>query len=181
MSFPSVRRGVRVASLLGTWCAVVGCGATGLDWVAEARLDSAEPRASVHSATGARWAGPAAIPAAADPELALEAHPRLNRTITLGEMVVAAPAGATDSAPPGFAVTVNNYNSVNVSTPNNGYGYGYFAPSRAAQGFSVSPGTMASRASGSGIQPGQNWPAVSAPGTSFPYRSAPASPWGRTQ
>jgi hypothetical protein len=177
-----VRGGVRLGSLLSALCALAGCGATGLDWVAEARLDSAEPQSNASGTANSRWTGPALIPATVELQATLELRPRLNRTITLGELDVAPPASAADRALPGVVVTVNNYNSTNGSTPAYGYGYGYIAASRAARGGSVPDlGSTGSRSAGSGLAPGQNWPAVSAAGPSFPYHTAPASPWGRSQ
>lgn len=157
-----------------------GCGATGLDWVGAAHLEAASQQqvSSAHSSSFA--AAPfASIPATA--EQANEARPRLNHTVTLGEIdasVVELSGGpAAPSAP---TVIVNNYNQVNVGTP--AFGYGNYRYSRASGGFS--PGHVTpyrSESSSSSPLPGQSWPAVADHGPSFPYQAAPASPWTRTQ
>ena len=176
---------VRGVAALATSLALVGCGATGLDWVAEAHLDPGTQR-TAESSANTRWTGPAPIPAATDlepvPEPAAEARPRLNRTITLGEVdVVASSAPAPGNAiGPGVSVTINNYNSASPMAP--AYGYSAVGYGRSARSFSVgdAPRSGASSVT-SAPQPGQNWPAAPDYGSSFPYRSAPASPWARTR
>jgi len=182
MQSSSIRRAAR-ALLVCSSCLCAGCGATGLAWVGEAQLET-EQQQSVSAAhvSSSRSVISGSIPATAE-QYSNEARPRLNHTVTLGEVdVVAAPARA-DSGPaafPGPAVIVNNYNQVNVVTPAFGYAnYGYW---RTSPGFSpgrVTANPLAPRASGP--QAGQNWPAVADHGPSFPYASAPASPWTRTQ
>ena len=88
--------------------------------------------------------------------------------------------GSATSGGAGVSVTVNNYNVMNA--PSLGYGYarssspGYFRGSLGSPSYSrPSVGSVSSSP-----QPGQNWPAVSDNGPSYPFRSAPASPWSRT-
>ncbi|HEY0469324.1 MAG TPA: hypothetical protein VGC79_34270, partial [Polyangiaceae bacterium] len=166
-------------SLLGLCSA---CGATGLDWVGEAHLESmSQQRVTAVEASSMAAAVPGSIPAAAE-QSASESRPRLSHTVTLGEIdVVAAPAAA-EPAFAGQSVIVNNYNQVNV-TP--AFGYGSYGYSRAGQyGAGFSPGHVSphrSESSTSGPLPGQNWPAVADHGPSFPYATLPASPWTPTR
>ena len=176
---PSSLRRVTHCLLFGSLCACVACGATGLDWVGEAHLESASQQQLnvVHASTfGATTTG--SIPAGAEPS---ESRPRLNRTVTLGEVDVAATQSDTSRAGlPAPTVVVNNYNQVNVVTP--AFGYGNYRYSRGSAGFS--PGYVAPyRPSPSAPSPlpGQNWPAVADHGPSFPYQASPAVPWSRTQ
>jgi hypothetical protein len=172
---------VACAVLFGWASLCAGCGATGLDWVGEAHRESAQQqqRFSAVHVSSSSGAEAVVIPARVE-EPSSAPRPRLNRTVTLGEIDVVTTrteAGPVTSGPP---VIVNNYNQVNV-TPSYGYAsYGYrgFSP-----GFSPGHGTAGpSRPpSASGPLPGQNWPAVADHGPSFPYKSAPASPWTRTQ
>ncbi len=151
----------------------------GLDWVAEAHPRSAQEQrlnaAHLSSSSAAQFSP---IPVTAEQELS-EPRPRLNHTVTLGEIdVVATQSGAAPETSPGPTVIVNNYNQVNVATP--ALGYGSFGYARAPLGFSPGRVTGAPARSGaSGPQPGQNWPAVGDHGPSFPYAPAPASPWTR--
>jgi len=160
------------------------CGATGLDWVSEAHSASASaqrvneaPPFSVAPASATT-----AIPATAE-QSPTDSRPRLNHTVTLGE-IDAPPASAPADRSSGPALIVNNYNQVNVMTPTFGYGgYGGYGYSRIPAGFSpghVTPYPTHSAAS-SGPLPGQNWPAIADHGPSFPYQALPASPWTRTR
>jgi len=173
----SLRCAARCA-LFSSLYSCVGCGATGLDWVAEAHLESAQLQRVHVASSGA--AASALIPATAEQNSA-DSRPRLNRTVTLGEIDAAATRTAAGPAPSlGPSVNVYNYNQVNVVTPGFGYtNYGYL---RSTPGFS--PGRVTatpSRSSAPGPLPGQNWPSVADHGPSFPYSASPASPWTRTQ
>jgi hypothetical protein len=103
----------------------------------------------------------------------------LNHTITLGE--VDATSSGDPAAPaygPSVSVTINNYGQ--SSAPGYAGYYGGYVGFGAARGASFARGggvTASPRAGSSSMQPGQNWPAVADHGSSFPYRSAPASPW----
>ncbi len=147
------------------WC--TACGASGLDWVAEGPVVSiAQPHAHEVEASSVARVMPGSIPASTE-QSANEPRPRLNHTVTLGEIdVVTAPTEASNGAA-GPSVIVNNYNQVNLATP--AFGYGYYGYARPPAGFS--PGRVApypSRASASGPLPGQNWPAVADLSSSFP-------------
>jgi len=182
MPSSSICRAARV--LLGSAAYLcVGCGATGLDWVGEAQLESTQQQSvSAARISSSRAVVPGSIPATAEQDSS-EPRPRLNHTVTLGEVDAVAlqePTAAGRSALPGPAVIVNNYNQVNLVTP--GYGYGSFGYWRGSPGFSPGRVTGSPLSShSSGPQAGQNWPAVADHGPSFPYASAPASPWTRTQ
>jgi len=178
MPSSSLRRVTRCVQF-GSLYACVACGATGLDWVGEAHLESASQQQVnvVHASTfGA--ANSASIPATAEEN---ESRPRLNRTVTLGEVDVAPTQSDTSRAGfPGPSVVVNNYNQVNVVTP--AFGYGSYGYSRGSARFS--PGFVSPYRPSSGAPsplPGQNWPAVADHGPSFPYQATPAVPWTRTQ
>jgi hypothetical protein len=180
MQTSSIGRVVCWARLCSVWLCV-GCGATGLDWVAEAHLESARlQRVNSVQEIRSREAAPGSIPATAE-QNATDSRPRLNRTVTLGEIdVVASRVGAAASPVAGPSLNVYNYNQVNVVAPGFGYAnYGYF---RGSPGFLPGGVTVApARSNASGPLPGQNWPAVADHGPSFPYLASPASPWTRTQ
>ena len=161
--------------------ALGGCGATGLDWAAEAPLEPSSERMA-ESRINPSAAGPASIPVSTDPDPTADARPRLSHTVTLGEVNAVPPVARAPAIPTGtgVSVTVNNYNSVSRVVPAYGSsGVGYGSVTR-----SVSVGNAPRSGSSStalALQPGQNWPAVPDYGSSFPYRSAPASPWARTR
>lgn len=169
--------------LLGAWLLLVvtGCGATGLAWVAESETSVARPT-EAPSADGQIMRPSAVIPARAEQEpmaSAGDARPRLNHTVTLGELNVQSPSASPLSAP-AVSVTVNNYST--LATPVGGYGYANFGYGRGTGTFYGAADAVRSRgASPSGPQAGQSWPAIADHGSSFPYRSAPASPWARAQ
>jgi hypothetical protein len=178
MSRPPSHCAARIGLLLVlAGIGTAGCGATGLDWVDESEVP---PRASGHEYLVApRASEPVPALATQEEEPAVEAHPRLSRIVTLGEIDVAPVAeGAAPAPGSGVSVTINNY------TSQGGYGYGYAGVGfgRSSQRSSSARGTSgAARSSASGPQIGQNWPSVADHGSSFPSRSAPASPWARTQ
>jgi hypothetical protein len=77
----------------------------------------------------------ASIPATTE-DNASESRPRLNHTVTLGEIDVApVQAEAGQGAFAGPSLIVNNYNQVNVVSPGYGYGYGNYGYSRNPAGF----------------------------------------------
>jgi len=180
-----IRSCSRAGLTLALGYTLVGCGATGLDWVDQPESASGWTNAEqqhIANTPVSRSSAPASeIPAVTDAEPAPENHQRLNHTITLGE-VDAAAAGEQAASPygPSVSVTINNYGQAGASGPAYGGYYGGYAGFGAARGggFGRSGGvTAASRSGSSSMQPGQNWPAVADHGSSFPYRSAPASAW----
>jgi len=167
--------------LLSTPCLCFGCGATGLDWVGEAHLESASQQRAKGVYLASNQAPISTSVAAINEQSSVEPRPRLNHTVTLG--AIDATAMHSDAGPqalPAPSVIVNNYNQVNLVTPAFGYAnYGYFP---VPGGFS--PGHVAphpAEPSVSGPLPGQNWPAVADHGPNFPYSTLPASPWTRTR
>ena len=181
MPTPWTHRAVRIGLLGGSLLVVTGCGATGLDWVAESVPVVARPSERT-SAGGRTTQASAVIPATAEQAstaLAGDARPRLNHTVTLGELDAPSPSASPASAP-AVSVIVNNYNT--VATPVGGYGYANFGYGRGMGTFYGAAGAPRSGGpSTSGPQAGQSWPAIADHGSSFPYRSAPASPWARAQ
>jgi hypothetical protein len=159
--------------VLGASWLLAGCGATGLDWVDEAHV----ARPSTTSSSNQQLAVTSVIPATVELEPETPPRPRLNHTVTLGEIDVAASERAP-GAPYGAvgpSVTINNYNVMNASTPGYSYGYSGVGYGRSAPSFS---GGRAPASSTPALAPGQHWPTISDHGPSFPYRSGPASPWG---
>lgn len=161
---------------------LAGCGATGLSWVGEAHVQATQH--TVSSASSVQ--SPArVIPAPAQQAGEDAPRPRLSRTVTLGEseLMGQSARGSNGAAPSsGTSVTINNYNVLNAPTVGYGYtrGYGSFggySGSLGSRSYS-SPGFSSARSSSS-PQPGQNWPAISDHGPSFPLRSAPAPQWSR--
>jgi hypothetical protein len=142
---------------------------------------SAEQRSIANAPVPASSPADPAIPAVAEAEPPPENHQRLNHTVTLGEVNVSPPSDQPPSPyGPNVSVTINNYGSAGGSAPGYaGYygGYAGFATARGGSYARASSVTGASRASGSAMQAGQNWPSIADHGSSFPYRSAPASPW----
>jgi hypothetical protein len=162
----------------------VGCGVTGLTWVDEPEPASAWAGSQPYSlgSTPASRASSATIPARTEAAAARENHPRLNHTVTLGEVYVAAPEEEHATSPfgPPVSVTINNYGPPGAAVPiYSGYYSGFVGFAGAGSRLPPSEGAVirASRSAPSSMQPGQNWPAVFDHGSSFPYRSAPASPW----
>lgn len=143
----------------------LGCAATsGREWL-NTPIDAASP-SGISEAT----------PLIDSPE----ARPRLRETVTLGESYALATGDAYGPAPAaaaGVQVNVSTY----VPVTNNYYGgYGYAGlgyvyandpvRDRPAAGHSSQPPPL---------QPGQNFAPPPSYGPSFPFRSAPASPWAR--
>jgi hypothetical protein len=104
-----------------------------------------------------------------------DARPRLRQTVTLGESYALATSDAYRPAPAaaaGVHVNVSTY----VPVTNNYYG-GY--------GYAYTNGPLLDRPSAGHpsqpppLQPGQDFAPPPSYGPSFPFRSAPASPWAR--
>src|SRR5689334_21088050 len=101
MPSSSLRRVTRWV-LLGWLASCAGCGATGLDWVGEAHLESASlQRVNAEHSSSVVAPPSVAIPATAEPS---DSRPRLNHTVTLGEVDVAATQSAAASSSPGPTV-----------------------------------------------------------------------------
>src|SRR5450432_4425514 len=104
-----IRSCSRAGLTLALGWTLVGCGATGLDWVDQPESasgwTSAEQRSIANTPMPRANAQSSQIPAVTEPEPAPESHPRLNHTITLGE-VEAAPPGEQAASPYGPSVSV---------------------------------------------------------------------------
>ncbi len=173
--------GYRLLALAGI--GTVGCGATGLDWVAEPETP---PRASDHEYLAApRAPEPRSLCwRRSEEELVAGGSIRAGVALLLpGEIDDAylVAEGAAPGAGSGVSVTINNYTSTGAGYGYAGYGYAGYGYARSSGFGARSTVSGASRSSGSGPQIGQNWPSVADHGSSFPSRSAPASPWARTQ
>jgi len=98
-------------------------------------------------------------------------RPRLDRTVTLGEVFTGTSQRAEVAPAPSGApvnVTVNNYSS----SPS-GYYDGYFAaPVIIDEARRGRPNTAPRP-----TQPGQDWPKLPSYGPAFPYKTVPADPW----
>jgi len=169
-----VTLGVLAVMVGGAW----GCGATGLAWVhePESGVDLGPPPASVPRA-GSFRSDPPELAAATVAAPQSQASRRLDRTITLGgegTAVAALPSEGTTDARSSTTI-VNVYVGSPASTP--AY-YGTFGPSfaTAVPSFGVAR-TVAVQGMAPSLRPGLDWPAVPNHGSSFPYRTAPASPW----
>ncbi len=182
MSTPWTPRAVHLGLLLAALAGSTGCGATGLDWVGEAETPAHATEPTDLNRPVAPQQAAVLIPATAEQEPQADARPRLSHTVTLGEIDVQPPSAPAASGAAGVSVTINNYTT--VGAPGGGYGYASFGYGRGQSVFSGSGGaarSSSSSAPGSGPQAGQSWPTIADHGSSFPYRSAPASPWARTQ
>jgi len=111
-------------------------------------------------------------------DLTARSRPRLDRTITLGEVhaVASEPAEAKEASAAPVSVTINNY----VAAPTGydggyygGYYGGYLAAPIIAGGARPGLPHPAPRTT----QPGQDWPKPPSYGPAFPFKTAPASPW----
>ena len=160
---------------------LAGCASTtGRGWVGEAHYDQS-------SVIDSSQAQRTSIPATAELEPQADVRPRLNHTVTLGEIDVAPAERGADAAPGagtawgGPSVTINNYNVMNAATP--AYGYGYVSSGYARTSPSFSTGSIPRSGGGSAgtMTPGKNWPTIADHGPSFPYHAGPASPWSRPQ
>ncbi len=100
---------------------------------------------------------------------------RLDRPVTLGEVVDSGGVPAAAAAPgpsPTVIVNVNNTGQPVYA------GYGYLGASALVDRGYGQTGGQVSRSGSSSIVPGQNFPAPPSYGPSFPYSTSPASPWG---
>lgn len=102
-----------------------------------------------------------------------QARPRLDRTVTLGEVHAGYTERSSDPAPgpAPVSVTINNY----VATPT--YDDGYYVAPAIVGDFRRGDHSRPSRPAARPTQPGQNWPALPSYGPAFPFKTAPASPW----
>ncbi|MGC4087431.1 MAG: hypothetical protein QM756_05985 [Polyangiaceae bacterium] len=157
--------------------ALSACSATtGRGWVNEPEDGNAG------ASVPAREFEASAAPLALAPTLtddAEPARPRLSRVVSLGQSEIdparpATPLGA--AAPPGVVVNIVNYGS-------NPYTAGYGYPTTYRSVGSSSYGTFAPSVSSSTGTPGLggDWARAPSYGPTFPYHTAPASPWERSR
>src|SRR6476659_7344670 len=111
--FTGTRRGARLGLTLVLGYTFVGCGATGQSWVDQ-------PVSASNAADPERWAlshTPSSTPGGRSTEGEITAgadaansRPRLNHTVTLGELEeTAIGEQAAPAATPSVSVTINNY------------------------------------------------------------------------
>ncbi len=141
----------------------LGCAATsGQDWL-NSPIDAAPPE------------NVASAPLVIDPPVA---RPRLRETVTLGESYAVATRDAYGSPAAGAAgvqVNVSTY----VPVTNNYYGgYGGLGYAYATDPVRARP-NASHPSQPAPLQPGQSFAPPPSYGPSFPFRSAPASPWAR--
>jgi hypothetical protein len=105
----------------------------------------------------------------------LGSAPRLDHTVTLGEVVATGPSPASPAAPatsqPSITINVNNY------AQHGGAGYYAEVPVFVASSSARTSTSTAQSHGASNVQPGQDWPAPVSHGPSFPFPTSPASPW----
>jgi translation initiation factor IF-2 len=117
-------------------------------------------------------------------DAAPRSRPRLDRTVTLGETMVAPPERG-EPAPvaerPAVSVTINNYVQPPAPAYSGYYAAPYVAGYHSTHGGGTHPSQPIARPSPAPNptprHPGQNWPALPSYGPSFPFKTAPASPW----
>ncbi|MEO6603703.1 MAG: hypothetical protein ABIQ16_27715 [Polyangiaceae bacterium] len=171
------RSGLRIGVASSICLLLAACASTtGRGWVSEGHY---EPTSVISSSHAQHPSIPAA--AEAEPEPQADVRPRLNHTVTLGEIDVAPTERGADAAPAwgGPSVTINNYNVMNTAT--SAYGYLSYGSPRTSPSFSVGTTPRTGGGSVGAMTPGQNWPTVADHGPSFPYHAGPASPWSRSQ
>jgi hypothetical protein len=167
-----------------TFCIVAGCATSGSTWVSQPEPgvfanDDLALTAGDHPIDGLDEPRTSILVSELESDSTPRSRPRLDRTVTLGEIDATPPARAesapaSDRAP--VTVIVNN----TVVTQPNGYdGYypaGFVGDFRPARGGGARP-TPHRGSSASPSRPGQDWPAIPNHGPSFPFKTAPASPW----
>jgi len=117
------------------------------------------------------------------------ARPRLSHVISLGQNESGSSPTAVAAGPgaqPGVVVNIVNYGSTPYASGYYGYGYGYAPIYRAARGAPPSASTLpsggtASTRSGGTPTLGGDWGPAPSYGPTFPWRTAPASPWGHSR
>jgi hypothetical protein len=153
-----------------------GCATTGLGWVnePESGVDLSPPAQTTRVETGNYRTMNAALPRETYAQPRPESRPRLDHSVTLGEVTT------FDARPPDPVAGTSTPTVVNVYvTPSAqpgyvGYGSGFglgapiFTGARTAVPIATSSTTM---------RPGLDWPAVPSHGPTFPYRTAPAPMW----
>ncbi len=168
---------VRIALSFGALSCAIGCSATtGSSWVREPE-PGFFPSDDAKLGTSAHPVEPLVEPLAPDSTSELaeapSSRPRLTRTVTLGETLVAYSERGSEprvADRSNVNVTINNY-----VTPENDHYDGYYPVPfvrevRHDGGARPSPPMRPSR-------PGQSWPAPPEHGPAFPFKTAPASPW----
>jgi hypothetical protein len=177
---------VRVVVLAVSAFGVLGCATTsGSAWVSQPEpgpFANEELSLAVSETHDAAFEEP--LTQRIVPEIASEgapaARPRLDRTVTLGELDVPySERTGSGSAGDHALVTVIVNHTVNVRSNVDGY---YAAPSfagdfRPAHEGRAVPSSARSAQDPGPLRPGQDWPAIPNRGTSFPFKTAPASPW----
>lgn len=181
--------------LAGSAFVSVGCATTGQAWVQEPEnalnltgAPALEHMASVDRATlsVAHAAEPAPVAADDAPR-----H-RLDHVVSLGESEASAPPPAPNSSAPLGAPGPVVVNIVNYTPPSYGYPIGYVRPYPAAAHRPLGPSSSErvsnvpqrdvprSATPRTPTREG-NWVTPPSHGPSFPFRSAPASPWERAR
>jgi hypothetical protein len=175
---------VRSAVLITATFGVFGCATAASAWVSQP-----EPGPFAHDeVTGATAELPiealdephtSRLVSELDGDSSPRGRPRLDRTVTLGETIVA--YSERNDAPIGergpVNVTINNYVTTTPSSYDGYYGGPYLGAFRPHHGASHPAQPIVRPTPIAPTHPGQSWPALPNHGTSFPFKTAPASPW----
>jgi len=161
----------RVALASGALALLAGCGgaASNAEWVTTPESGAViadTPVAFEHEAS------PSVAVSELEPTVG---RPRLDHTVTLGEVIALPPSAAPASQAGGNSTTVIvNVNGAAQPAYAPYYG-GYGALTWGDRGGGGRPAPHPAGASP--VIPGQSWPAAPSYGPSFPYPTSPASPW----
>ncbi|HVR18901.1 MAG TPA: hypothetical protein VMS65_04380 [Polyangiaceae bacterium] len=167
-----------------TLCVVLGCATSGSTWVSQPEPgvfanDELALTAAEHPIDALDEPKTSRFVSELESDSQPRSRPRLDRTVTLGEIEVAPPARGEaapvyDRAP--VTVIVNNTVVTQPNTYDGYYPAGFVGDFRPARGGGARP-TPHRGSSAPASRPGQDWPAIPNHGTSFPFKTAPASPW----
>lgn len=175
----------RAAVLTIATSGAFGCATAGSAWVSQPEPgpfadDEVAAVTADHPIEALDEARTSELVSELDAEPVSRARPRLDRTVTLGETFVAYPERSEvpvgERAP--VNVTINNYVTTSPNSYDGYYTGAYFGAFHPHHGGGPRPTPPIVRPTPiAPTHPGQSWPAIPNHGTSFPFKTAPASPW----